>query len=127
MRHGTAGTWAENFLVKTIGAETPKDLGTWASFLDKFRLQFKEYNKKDKVQSALIAFSQGRMIINRYSNQFIFIAADANISNKKQVSYYQRELDPKVMDKIYNKETLPKDMIQDWINTAYKVNGYMRT
>ena len=67
------------------------------------------------------------MIMNRYSNQFIFIAADANISNKKQVSYYQRELDPKVMDKIYNKETLPKDMIQDWINTAYKVNGYMRT
>ena len=111
MRHGTASTWAENFLVKTIGAETPKDLGTWASFLDKFRLQFKEYNKKDKVQSALIAFSQGRMTVDEYSNQFVLIAANANISEKEQVPYYQRGLDPKVMDKIYDKETLPKDTI----------------
>ena len=38
MRHGTTGTWAENFLAKTVGAETPKDLGTWTDFLGKFKL-----------------------------------------------------------------------------------------
>ena len=49
MRYGTAGTWAENFLAKTVGAEVPKDSGTWADFLSKFRLQFKESNKTDKA------------------------------------------------------------------------------
>ena len=57
MRHGTAGAWAENFLAKTVGAETPKDLGIWVDFLSKFRLQFKESNKMDKEWSALMAFS----------------------------------------------------------------------
>ena len=28
MRYRMAGAWAENFLAKTVGAETPKDLGT---------------------------------------------------------------------------------------------------
>ena len=52
MRYGTTGAWAENFLAKTVGAETPKDLGTWADFLTKFKLQFKESNKTDKARSA---------------------------------------------------------------------------
>ena len=89
MRYGTAGTWAENFLAKTVGAETPKDLGTWADFLSKFRLQFKESNKMDKVQSTLMVFSQGKMTVDEYSNQFLLIAADANISDKEQVPYSQ--------------------------------------
>ena len=126
MRYGTAGAWAENFLAKTVGAETSKDLGTWADFLAKFRLQFKESNKMDKVRRALMAFSQGRMTMDEYSNQFLLIAADANISDKEQVPYFQWGLDPKVMDKIYDKETLPKDTIQDWVNMACEVDGHMR-
>ena len=51
------------------------------------------------------------MTVDKYSNQFVLIATDANISNKEQVPYYQRGLDPKVMDKIYDKETPPKDTI----------------
>ena len=74
-----------------------------------------------------MAFFQGRMTVDKYSNQFVLIAANANISNKEQIPYYQRGLDLKVMDKIYNKETLPKDTIQDWINTACEVDGHMRT
>ena len=73
-----------------------------------------------------MAFSQGRITVDEYSNQFVLIAADTDISDKEQVLYYQRGLDPKVMDKIYDKETLPKDMIQDWINTACEVDGCMR-
>ena len=80
----------------------------------------------DKVRRALMAFSQGRMTMDEYSNQFLLIAADANISDKEQVPYFQWGLDPKVMDKIYDKETLPKDTIQDWVNMAYKVDGCMR-
>ena len=57
MRHGTTSIWAENFLAKTVGVETPKDLGMWTNFLDKFKLQFKESNKKDKAWSTLMAFS----------------------------------------------------------------------
>ena len=60
--------------------------------------------------------------MDEYSNQFALIATNANISNKEQVSYFQRELDLKVMDKIYDKETLPKDTIQDWINMACEVD-----
>ena len=30
------------------------------------------------------------------------------------------------MDKIYDKETPPKDTIQDWVNMAYEVDGHMR-
>ena len=126
MRYRTASAWAENFLAKTVGAETSKDLGTWADFLAKFRLQFKESNKMDKVRRALMAFSQGRMTMDEYSNQFLLIAADANISDKEQVPYFQWGLDPKVMDKIYDKETLPKDTIQDWVNMACEVDGHMR-
>ena len=126
MRYGTASTWAENFLAKTVGAKNPKDLGTWADFLTKFRLQFKESNKTDKARSALIVFSQGRMTVDEYSNQFLLIATDADISDKEQVPYFQRGLDSKVMDKIYDKETLPKDMIQDWVNMACEVDGCMR-
>ena len=126
MRYGTAGAWAENFLAKTVGAEISKDLGTWADFLAKFKLQFKESNKTDKARSALMVFSQGKMTMDEYSNQFLLIAADADISNKEQVPYFQRGLDPKVMDKIYDKETPPKDTIQDWVNTACEVDGCMR-
>ena len=126
MRYRTASARAENFLAKTVGAETSKDLGTWADFLAKFRLQFKESNKMDKVRRALMAFSQGRMTMDEYSNQFLLIAADANISDKEQVPYFQWGLDPKVMDKIYDKETLPKDTIQDWVNMACEVDGHMR-
>ena len=89
MRYGTAGTWAENFLAKTVGAETPKDLGTWADFLTKFRLQFKESNKMDKAQSALMVFSQRKITVDKYSNQFLLIAANADISDKEQVPYFQ--------------------------------------
>ena len=74
-----------------------------------------------------MAFFQGRMTVDKYSNQFVLIAANANISNKEQIPYYQRGLDLKVMDKIYDKETPPKDTIQDWINTACEVDGHMRT
>ena len=74
-----------------------------------------------------MAFFQGRMTVDKYSNQFVLIAANADISNKEQIPYYQRGLDLKVMDKIYNKETLPKDTIQDWINMACEVDGHMRT
>ena len=88
MRYRTASAWAENFLAKTVGVETPKDLGTWMNFLSKFRLQFKESNKMDKAWSALMAFSQGRMIMDKYSNQFVLIAANTDISNKEQVPYY---------------------------------------
>ena len=77
MRYRTAGAWAENFLAKTVGAKTPKDLGTWADFLTKFKLQFKESNKTDKVQSALMVFSQGKMTVDEYSNQFLLITTDA--------------------------------------------------
>ena len=49
MRYGTTSAWTENFLAKTVGAETPTDLGTWADFLTKFKLQFKESNKTDKA------------------------------------------------------------------------------
>ena len=73
-----------------------------------------------------MAFSQGGMTVDKYSDQFTLIAADVDISNKEQVPYFQRGLDLKVMNKIYNKETLPEDTIQDWINTAYKVDGCMR-
>ena len=52
-----------------------------------------------------MAFSQGKMTVDEYSNQFTLIA------DKEQVPYYQRGLDPKVMDKIYDKETQPKDTI----------------
>ena len=89
MRYGTAGTWAENFLAKTVGAKTPKDLGTWADFLTKFRLQFKESNKMDKAQSALMVFSQRKITVDKYSNQFLLIAANADISDKEQVPYFQ--------------------------------------
>ena len=89
MRHGTASTWAENFLAKTVGAETPKNLGMWANFLDKFKLQFKESNKKDKAWSTLMSFFQERMTMDEYSNQFILIAADTDISEKEQVPYFQ--------------------------------------
>ena len=89
MRHGTASTWAENFLAKTVGAETPKNLGMWANFLDKFKLQSKESNKKDKAWSTLMSFFQERMTIDEYSNQFILIAADTDISEKEQVPYFQ--------------------------------------
>ena len=126
MRYGTAGAWAENFLAKTVGAETPKDLGTWVDFLSKFRLQFKESNKTDKVRSALMVFSQGRMTVDKYSNQFLLIATNADISDKEQVPYFQWGLDPRVMDKIYDKETPPKDTIQDWVNMACEVDGRMR-
>ena len=64
--------------------------------------------------------------MDEYSNQFLLIAANANISDKEQVPYFQRGLDPKVMDKIYDKETLPKDTIQDWVNMACKVDEHMR-
>ena len=67
MRYGTAGAWAENFLAKTVGAETLKDLGTWTDFLSKFKLQFKESNKTNKARSALMVFSQGRMTMDEYS------------------------------------------------------------
>ena len=126
MRYGTASVWAENFLAKIVGVETPKDLGTWMGFLSKLKLKFKESNKMDKVWSTPMAFSQGIMTVDKYSNQFLLIAANTNISDKEQVLYYQRGLDPKVMDKIYNKETLPKDTIQDWVNMACKVDGHMR-
>ena len=89
MRHGTASTWAENFLAKTVGAETPKNLGMWANLLDKFKLQFKESNKKDKAWSTLMSFFQERMTMDEYSNQFILIAADTDISEKEQVPYFQ--------------------------------------
>ena len=89
MRYGTAGAWAENFLAKTVGAEIPKDLGTWVDFLAKFKLQFKESNKMDKAQSTLMIFSQGKMTVDEYSNQFLLIAADTDISNKEQVPYFQ--------------------------------------
>ncbi|ETW74876.1 hypothetical protein HETIRDRAFT_120544 [Heterobasidion irregulare TC 32-1] len=121
-----AGAWAENLLAKIVGTETPKDLGAWSDLLAKFRLQFKESNKMDKACNTLMAFSQGRMTMDEYSNQFLLIAANADISEKEQVPYYQQGLDPQVMDKIYNKETLPKDTIQDWINIACKVDGHMR-
>ena len=85
MGYGTAGAWAENFLAKTVGAETPKDLGTWADFLAKFKLQFKESNKMDKARSTLMVFSQGKMTVDEYSNQFLLIASDADISDKEQV------------------------------------------
>ena len=88
MRHGTASAWAENFLAKIVGVETLKDLGTWADFLSKFRLQFKESNKMDKAWSILMAFSQGRITIDKYSNQFVLIAADTDISDKEQVPYH---------------------------------------
>ncbi|ETW78192.1 hypothetical protein HETIRDRAFT_325047 [Heterobasidion irregulare TC 32-1] len=120
MRYSTARAWVENFLLKSVGADPPTDLGTWANFLAKFKLQFRETGKTDKVQSALMAFSQGQMMVDRYSNQFILIATDTNISNKEQVPYFQRELDPRVMDKIYDKEVQPKDTIQDWINTVLR-------
>ena len=126
MRYGTAGAWAENFLAKTVGVETPKDLGTWMDFLSKFRLQFKESNKTDKAWSTLMVFFQGKMTMDKYSNQFLLIATDADISDKEQVPYFQRGLDPKVMDKIYDEETPPKDTIQDWVNMACKVDGCMR-
>ena len=58
-----------------------------------------------------MAFSQGKMTVDEYSNQFTLIATNTDISNKEQVPYYQRGLDPKVMNKIYDKETLPKDTI----------------
>ena len=64
--------------------------------------------------------------MDKYSNQFLLIAADANISDKEQVPYFQRGLDPKVMDKIYDKEVQPKDTIQDWINTACEIDGRLR-
>ena len=89
MRYRTAGAWAEDFLAKTVGAKPPKDLGTWADFLTKFKLQFKESNKTDKVWSALMVFSQGKMTMDEYSNQFLLIAANADISNKEQVPYFQ--------------------------------------
>lgn len=73
-----------------------------------------------------MAFSQGQMTVDEYSNQFILIAADADISDKEQVPYFQRGLDPRVMDKIYDKEVQPKDTIQDWINTACKIDGRLR-
>ncbi|ETW78279.1 hypothetical protein HETIRDRAFT_120137 [Heterobasidion irregulare TC 32-1] len=123
MRYGTAGAWAENFLLKSVGADPPTDLGTWKDFLAKFKLQFRETGKTDKARSALMAFSQGRMTVDEYSNQFILIAADADISDKEQVPYFQRGLDPRVMDKIYDKEVQPKDTIQDWINTACEIDG----
>ncbi|ETW82515.1 hypothetical protein HETIRDRAFT_450360 [Heterobasidion irregulare TC 32-1] len=44
------------------------------------------------------------MTVDEYSNQFILIAADADISDKEQVPYFQRGLDPRIMDKIYDKE-----------------------
>ncbi|ETW84847.1 hypothetical protein HETIRDRAFT_450191 [Heterobasidion irregulare TC 32-1] len=114
MRYGTAGAWAENFLLKS------------RDFLTKFKLQFRETGKTDKARSALMAFSQGRMTVDEYSNQFILIAADADISDKEQVPYFQRGLDPRVMDKIYDKEVQPKDTIQDWINTACEIDGRLR-
>ena len=73
-----------------------------------------------------MAFAQGRMTMDEYSNQFTLIAANTNISDKEQVPYYQRGIDPKVMDKIYDKETLPKNTIQDWIKTACEIDGHMR-
>ncbi|ETW82665.1 hypothetical protein HETIRDRAFT_108895 [Heterobasidion irregulare TC 32-1] len=66
------------------------------------------------------------MTVDEYSNQFILIAADADISDKEQVPYFQRGLDPRVMDKIYDKEVQPKDTIQDWINTACEIDGRLR-
>ena len=80
----------------------------------------------DKAQSTLMVFSQGKMTVDEYSNQFLLIATDTNISNKEQVSYFQRGLDPRVMDKIHDKETPSKDTIQDWVNMAYKVDRHMR-
>ncbi|ETW82041.1 hypothetical protein HETIRDRAFT_101424 [Heterobasidion irregulare TC 32-1] len=32
MRYSMAGAWAENFLLKTVGADPPTDLGTWVNF-----------------------------------------------------------------------------------------------
>ncbi|ETW82807.1 hypothetical protein HETIRDRAFT_163229 [Heterobasidion irregulare TC 32-1] len=126
MRYGTAGAWAENFLLKSVGADPPTDLGTWRDFLTKFKLQFRETGKTNKARSALMAFSQGQMTVDEYSNQFILIAADADISDKEQVPYFQRGLDPRVMDKIYDKEVQPKDTIQDWINTACEIDERLR-
>ena len=38
MKHETASAWVENFLAKTVEAETPTNLGTWVNFLAKFKL-----------------------------------------------------------------------------------------
>lgn len=126
MRYGTAGVWAESFLKRTVGATPPQTVGTWDDFHNRFKLQFKETNLTDKARSALMSFSQGKMTVDEYSNQFILIAADADITDKEQVPYFQRGLDPRVMDKIYDKETPPKDTIQDWVNTACEIDGRLR-
>ena len=39
----------------------------------------------DKARSALMTFSQGRMTVDEYSNQFTLIAADTDIAGKEQV------------------------------------------
>ena len=73
-----------------------------------------------------MAFSQGKMMVDKYSNQFTLIATNTDIADKEQVPYYPRGFDPKIMDKIYDKETQPKNTIQDWINMACEIDRRMR-
>ena len=64
MRYGTAGAWAENFLAKTVGAETPKDLAVPVYVLGRVERDIREFleeRRTSRVRERARVESVGRV------------------------------------------------------------------
>lgn len=119
---GTAGIWAENFVNTRLAAA---QIGTWQDFTTEFDRSFVTSDMAGEAKTELMQLKQIGTA-DEYVNQFKILTSRSGITDYEALmELFQRGLRAPLLERIYNRDTLPTDM-EGWYRAAQTMDHQWR-
>ncbi len=107
MRDNTAGAWSEAFIDEAISKNS---WDKWSEFEAKLTKSFGDPNEHRNAQDSLDSLRQGKRTAEDYFlefDQLARIAGYATGHDDELIRVLEKNVNPSLIDKVYNAETLP--------------------
>ena len=97
----------------------------WEDFCAEIDCAFGDPNPEDMAQTKLRRIFQGNRTVEEYVVQFQTYEAQTGFDKKALIEAFKRNMNPRLLERIYNQESLPKTLI-GWQNMAMEVECQQR-
>ncbi|GLB39275.1 hypothetical protein LshimejAT787_0604370 [Lyophyllum shimeji] len=125
MKEGRAEKWAQGVLKRLEAGEV--EWATWKDFEDEVRAAFQSGNARDDAQIQLERLQQGSRSAEDYFTEFEVYQHDSGYNDSALVRVLKRNLHPRLLEAIYNMNTLPgDDDFKGWKDLAIRKDRQRR-
>jgi hypothetical protein len=124
MTGGVAKEWKESYIIDAKAKNPTKPFGTYEAFIELLKEAFLVADGEGDARAKLRQLRQGTGPIADYISQFRIYAGRSKITEDKSlIEYFMEGLHPRLLEKIYSVETIPKTLAK-WFELATRFDAH---